>query len=165
MYIAAPKDIVLNYSKKWLLEFLFILATAVVCILVILPIHLSGVAFEEFMYYNILFVAIGLSWLRLIIRLDLHPLAHSRIFKLILIIAAPMLFFPTLEGLHSFIEFNDREGIQSLLEHLEISNQNQLINYIRIEYLLFGLMSFLGSFLIILKMIRSLWRQYKYGII
>lgn len=151
--------------KKWTLEILFLISTVLICLIILLPIFLLHIPFSEFLIYNILFICFGITWLRLIIRLDLHPLAHSKLFKIILICTIPFLFFPFLEGLHSFIEFNDREGIQVLLVHLGIPSQNRMMQYIRIEYLAFGMMAMLGNFFIIIKMIRSIWRQYKYGII
>ena len=151
-----------NSEKYWLAEILSWLITLVLAALVLAPISLAAVPFP-FIVYNLIFVVIGVTFGRYLFFFDKHPLAYSKIFKIVLIFLVPMLFFPILEGLHTFIEFNDREGLQSVLGHLFIDHQRWLMSYIRTEYLFFGIMSFLGSFLLIVKMIRAFWRQYKYN--
>ena len=149
-------------GRRWLLEVLYLLGTGIVALLVMLPIIESGIDFP-WLIYNSVFLVGALTLVRYIFYFDRHPLARSKVFKILMICSIPILFFPIIEGLHSFIEFNDREGIASLLGHLNYSKQDSYSRYIRVEYLLAGVTCFIGSFALIIKMIRSLWRQVKYG--
>ncbi len=130
--------------------------------LVILPIYLAQIPFD-WLVYNLLFVLGGITLVRYVFTFQHHPLAASRIFKVLLIFLAPVLFFPILEGLHSFLEFNDREGLQSIMGHLSLQRQNWFIQYIRFEYIIAGVTCLIGIFALIIKMIRSLWRQYRFN--
>lgn len=149
-------------GRKWLLEILSFIGSVIVAGLLILPILESNMEFP-WLVYNIVFLIAAITLVRYIFYFDRHPLARSKVFKTLLIFAIPILFFPIIEGIHSFIEFNDREGLASLLDHLSYNKQNSYARYIRIEYLLAGVTCFIGAFALIIKMIRSLWRQVKYG--
>lgn len=152
-----------NHTEKhWTAELLWWIITVITSILVLWPLSVYEVPFP-FMWYNLLYIIVGLTWCRYLVFFDSHPLAFSRIFKVVLIFLVPIIYFPLLEGIHSFLEFNDREGLQSILTHLPLKKQTWLIRYIRTEYLFFSFMSFLGSLLLIIKMIKAFWRQYKYN--
>ena len=153
-----------NTEKHWVAEILWWIITLIICSLVLLPISVHEVPFQ-FIGFNVLYVIVGMTWCRYLLFFNSHPLAYSRIFKILLIFVAPLFFFPMLEGIHAFLEFNDREGLQSILSHLSFKKQVWLMRYIRSEYLFFSFMSFLGSFALIIKMIRAFWKQYKYNVI
>lgn len=135
--------------------------TAVAAAIILTPIFSYGVQFQ-FYSYNLVFALSGLTLLRYLLDIESHPLAHSKLFKVLIIFAVPILFFPVIEGLHDFIEYSDREGLQTGMSHLSFSQQNWLSQYIRSEYLLLGIATMVGILLMIVKMIRSLWRQYKF---
>ncbi len=149
-------------SKKWSLEFIWWGVTAVVAALIMLPILQANIDFP-WMIYNVVYIAGAITLLRYNFSLHHHPLSDSKAFKIILILTAPILFFPILEGLHDFLEFNDQEGLQTLVEHLDVQKQTWTMKYMRIEYVLTGTICFLGVFAMIVKNIRSLWRQVKYA--
>ncbi len=147
---------------KWTIEFLWWLMAIILAMACITPILYAGIDFP-FVDYNIFFIILGTLITKTVLFFNTHPLHDSALFKFILIIIVPFMFFPMIEGLHSFIEFMDHEGIQSLLKHLPTSRQHFFSSYIPFQYLLFGLLSFLGSFVMIIKMLKALWRQYKYS--
>lgn len=145
-------------KSKWLIEIVCWIITALLGILIVLPILNNGIDFP-FIDYNIFYIVVGLTIFRYLFFWDWIPFSGSKAAKIIIIFIVPLMFFPLLEGIHTFVEYNDQEGIQSILNHLSLSKFNFFISYIRLEYLTFGIMSFLGSFMMALKMIRSLWRQ------
>ncbi len=149
-------------SKKWSLEFIWWMVTFVITALVVLPIIQADIDFPWFSY-NIIYLIGAVTLLRYIFSLHHHPLSESKPFKIIMILIVPLLFFPILEGLHSFLEYNDQEGLQTLVTHLSIEKQQWMMKYMRIEYVLAGTTCFVGVFAMIVKMIRSLWRQVKYA--
>ncbi len=149
-------------SKKWIIELIGWGLSLILSFLILLPIYQAEIEFE-WIKYNFFFLLASLTFVRYIFSFQYHPLGDSKIFKILLIFSAPLLFFPILEGLHSFLEFNDRIGLQSILGHMSIERQQWFIQYIRTEFILAGVTCFLGIFAVIIKMIRSLWRQYKFG--
>ncbi len=151
----------LSKSKQWYLEITWWVISTVIAVIVILPIWSAGVTFR-FYIYNIIFVMAGVNLLRYLLFFEHHPYSKSKSFKIAIIFCVPILFFPVLEGLHDFIEYNDHEGLQTGMDHLNHKHKNFLIRYIRIEYLLLGISTMAGLLLLIIKMIRSLWRQVKY---
>ena len=146
-------------NNPWLLELTWWVLTAVIVTIILLPIRLAGIPFH-FWQYNLFFIIVSVTFGRFLFFFHLHPLYKSKIFKISMIFLVPVLFFPMVEGLHSFIEFNDREGIQTLLTHLSNQRQNQFRWFIQREYLILAIAAFVSSFLMIIKMIRALWKQY-----
>ncbi len=149
-------------SKKWSIELIWWLATIVLSGLIMLPIIQAKIEFP-WMTFNIVYLIAGITLVRYIFTLQHHPLAWSKPFKILMILIVPILFFPILEGLHSFLEYCDQEGLQNILTHLPVDQQNWFMKYIRIEYVIAGVTCFAGAFALIIKMIRSLWRQTKYN--
>ena len=149
--------------QKWVLEITLIFSAIIFTFLILFPIRQAEIDFP-WLWYNFAFLIGALLLLKHLFLFRHHPLANSRLFKLCMILIAPFCFFPIIEGIHSFLEFNDREGLQSILEHLSVDRQNFFIKYIRLEYLLSSVICLLGLFALIVKMIRSLWRQYRFGI-
>ena len=153
-----------NQSKKWLAELMWLLIAGIIALLAALPIYNSGIKFE-WIIFNLVFVFMAFTLVRVIFSFDHHPLGKSKLFKTILICLVPIFIFPIIEGIHSFTEFHDREGLQSLMSHLTPDQQTLYTSYIKTEYLLAGMTCLLGVFALIIKMIRSLWRQVKYGVV
>lgn len=150
-------------GRKWTIEFLSLIAAAVIAALAILPIIVSNITFD-WKWFNLLYVFGAITIVRYLFTFNrYHPLAKSKLLKILIICSIPFLFFPMLEGLHSFLEYNDHVGLQSIMSHLSVDAQNSLSNYIRIEYVFTGVTCFLGALALIIKMIRSLWRQYKFS--
>lgn len=150
-----------DIQRKWIIEGISWLFTILVSAAFILPIINNNIPFP-FLEYNLFYAILGLTLFRYIVFWHLHPLADSKPFKVILICIVPLSIFVLIEGVHSFVEYNDQVGLQEILGHLTADKFNFFMPYIRIEYLIFGMMSFLGSLLLIVKMIRSIWRQIKY---
>jgi len=153
-----------DISKKWTIEVIWWLVTAVITILVILPILNAGIDYP-WLWYNVAYIVGAVTMVRYIFTLHHHPLARSKVFKTAMILLIPLIFFPTLEGIHDFLEYCDQEGLQTIMPHLEQSQQQWYMSYIRTEYVLFAVTCFIGVFAMIIKNIRSLWRQSKYDTI
>ena len=149
-------------SKKWAVEVIWWVVTFVITALIMLPIIQANIEFP-WLNYNVIYLIAGITLVIYIFTLRHHPLAWSKPFKTAMILIVPILFFPILEGLHSFLEYCDQEGLQNILTHLPADRQNWFMKYIRIEYVIAGVTCFMGAFAMIIKMIRSLWRQTKYN--
>ena len=150
----------LQTRNKWALELLWLLFSVLIALFVLFPIHRANIQFP-WLTFNITYIIGMFLLLKHLFLFRHHPLRDSKLFKVFLIMLAPFCFFPILEGIHSFLEFNDREGLQSIMGHLSVQDQNRLMKYIRVEYLVSAVTCLLGIFALIIKMIRSLWRQYR----
>lgn len=147
-------------TGEWKIEVLAWLITLVIAALVVAPILVNDIAFP-FTLYNVLFVIIGLTWARYILFWHLHPMAGSKRLKTGLIFLIPLIVFPVIEGFHTFVEYLDQIGLQTLMGDVSASTSRFLMKYIKMEYLVFAVMTFAGGFLLIIKMLRELFRQYK----
>ena len=150
--------------SKWGLEVISISISIVISALVVLPIWSAGIK-SDWMIYNLVFLFVAMTIVRYLFFFEYHPFGASKIFKISLICLVPVFIFPIIEGIHSFTEFHDREGLQSLMSHLSPERQTFFTTYMKTEYLLAGMTCFLGVFALIIKMIRSLWRQVKYNVV
>ena len=151
-----------NTAQKIKIEIGFLLLAVIISGLVVLPIVNAGIEFE-LLAYNFAYVVVAVTFIRWLVRWDLHPLSDSKIGKVLIIFMTPVLFFPLLEGIHSFIEFKDQQGLESIMTHLSHKKQQFYTAYLRNEYLFFAVGSFITSIFLIFKMLRSIWRQYKYA--
>ena len=151
-----------NHAQKIKIELAFILLSVIIAGLIVLPIINAGIKFD-LLVYNFIYVMVALTFIRWLVRWDLHPLSDSKVGKVLIIFMTPILFFPLLEGIHSFIEFKDQAGLESIMTHLSHKKQQWYSAYMRNEYLFFAVGSFITSILLIFKMLRSIWRQYKYA--
>lgn len=151
-----------NNAQKIKIELVFILLAVIIAGIVVLPIINAEIKFD-LLIYNFIYVIIALTFIRWLVRWDLHPLSDSKVGKVLIIFMTPILFFPLLEGIHSFVEFKDQVGLEAIMTHLSHKQQQFYSAYMRNEYLFFAVGSFITSFLLIFKMLRSLWRQYKYA--
>ena len=149
-------------QKRIYIEVVSLLISIVLAGLIVLPIVNAGIKFD-LITYNFIYVIVSLTFIRWLVRWDLHPLTDSKLAKITIICLTPLLFFPLLEGIHSFVEFRDQAGIASIMTHLSYSSEQFYSKYLSNEYLFFAVGSLITSFLLIFKMLRSLWRQYKYG--
>lgn len=152
----------LDQKRRWIIEGVSWLVTILVAIAFILPIVNNNIPFP-FLEYNLFYAILGMTIFRYIVFWHIHPLTNVKLFKVILICCVPLSIFVLIEGIHSFVEYNDQVGLQEILGHLSPSRMSFFMTYIRVEYLLFGMMSFLGALLLIVKMIKSIWRQIKYN--
>lgn len=74
-----------------------------------------------------------------------------------------ILFFVMSTALSDFNNFLDIEGLQTLVTHLHVRQQSNMINYMKSEMLFFGVGSIIAGILLPFRMIVSLWRMRNRG--
>lgn len=153
----------LSLSIRIKLELLFLAITLVLSFLIVLPILNADIEFA-LLPYNLIYCIVLLTILRYLVLWDYHPFRYSKYGKIALIFIVPISFFLLLEGIHSFVEFRDQIGFDLITSHLSYGESQSYKSYIEKEYLFFSVGSMICAFLLIFKMIRSLWRQYKFDI-
>ena len=146
-------------SKKsiWKLEALWWLFTAIVVVLVLLPIY-TTVPDYPFYLYNTIFVVVAITYTRYIWMLKHTPIARSQVIKIIIIATALPVAVLLVDGLAEFQKVVDEEGYVAFLGHLTPESLTSLGKYIRSQYFFFGVTSVICAVIFPIRMIVSIWR-------
>jgi len=150
---------------KLSLELVWWIATAILTVLILFPI-LRVFDNYPFLFANILFVFIFITFTRYIFLLKNTFLARLTPVKSLLIAVCLPLFFYLVSEVYAFQMFLDEQGSQALLspeylsQEVPISRRSGLLSYIRTETLFFGVGSVITTILMPFRMILSIWRTY-----
>lgn len=151
------------FGLKLQLEIVWLLMTALVAYLVVYPLLDSFVQYG-YLYSNILFVCIFITYTRYIFLLKHTFLAHLLWIKLGLIFINIPLIFHLIEHIQGFQTFLDNEGLNSTAKYfksgLDLEYQQTLLAYMQRELIFFGTSSVVVSILLPLRMVLSIWRVY-----
>ena len=136
---------------------------------VTIPLTITGIVLftiyqsidSDYLFYlpNAIFIFITLISVGLIFFLEYSILRKSKIIKLFIIFAIPLLWLPMTEYFFEFQIFIENEGLQSMMESLIPKQQISLIRYVKAEMIFFGSSAYISSIAVIFRMIISLWRQ------
>ena len=153
----------MDMNNKLGVELIGLLATAVLIILVLMPI-ITEVG-EAFPYYieNALCILLGVSFLRYIFLMKHHWLSSAKWLKIIFIFVPIPIFFFLTGFLYDFQAFSDEIGINTLMPDLSYEAQANLSRYIRTEIVLFWSAAFVSNLFMPVRMIVSLWREINKG--
>ncbi len=141
----------INIELIWW-AFTFILAA-----IIIFPIWINAPLFP-FFYQNIILVAAFVTFTRYIFLLPTTLVARQKWIKGFVIAVSAILFFVLTTALSDFHNFLDEEGLQTLVEHLNVNAQTRIINYMKGEMIFFGVGSIIAGIILPFRMILSLWR-------
>ncbi len=150
---------------KLTLELVWWVATAILAVLVLFPI-LRVFDNYPFLFANILFIFIFVTFTRYIFLLKNTFLARLTPVKLLLIAACLPLLFYLIGQVYGFQMFLDEQGSQTLLslkylrEQVPVTRESGLLGYIRTEMLFFGVGSVITTIIMPFRMILSIWRTY-----
>ncbi|MDX1479498.1 MAG: hypothetical protein R3301_17415 [Saprospiraceae bacterium] len=139
------------------LELIWWLFTAVLVLAVLSPLLINQVVLP-FLWVNVLFVVIFVTFTRYIFLLR-HTLWARKMWPKFLVIAVSVvLFFVIVTALGDFNNFVEEVGLQTLVDHLPASRQYNLIRYIQSEAIFFGVGSAIVTVIFPLRMLISIWR-------
>ncbi len=150
-------------QSKLTLEALSWLITAVLALLVLLPIYSQiGTGYP---YYtpNLIFIITFITFTRYIFLLRHTPFAYNPIIKIFFIFIPIPLFFYSVDALYDFQRFLDEDGVVSILGNLNGTSQYNLSKYIKYQKLFFGTGAILTLVLLPIRMMVSLWRRKNRG--
>ena len=149
-------------AQKLRLEFIWWIFTLLLICIVLLPIWQRAPAYPFFIE-NAFFIAAFVTFTRYIFLLPITLIARKKWIKLIIILASAILFFVMTTALSDFNNFLDVEGLQTLVTHLHVHRQSNIINYMKSEMIFFGVGSIIAGILLPLRMLVSLWRMRNRG--
>jgi len=154
-----------QFRLKIILEVIWWIATALIVLAVLFPIT-SVFQNYPFLWANIAFIVIFITFTRYIFLLKNTFMARLTWLKVILLIGCIPLVFTLISQFYNFQVFIDEEGTQSLFslkylkEQVPIRNQEGLGGYIRTETIFFAVGSIITTILMPFRMILSIWRTY-----
>lgn len=147
---------------KVLAELLWWIVTLIVIVIVLIPIRENAPTFP-FFFENALLIAVFITFTRYIFFLPITFLARMKWIKVAIIAGAAIFFFIVSNALSDFRNFVDEKGLQTLVDHLHVTKQTSIINYIKNEMIFFGVGSIITGILLPIRMIISLWRMRNKG--
>ena len=145
-------------NNKWSLELIWWLVTAILVVLLMLPIY-SSIG-SQYPYYqpNIFFIVVFVTFTRYIFLLKYTFFSHLTWVKAVLVFLPIPLFFYSMDALYDFQRFLDEEGVISILGNLGSEDQYKLAKYIQYQKLFFGAGAITTLMMLPFRMVISMWR-------
>lgn len=143
--------------KKWILELIWFLVTCVLALMVLLPIY-AKVPDYPYYAYNVVYIFIFVFFTKSIFLLKHTPYSHSQWFKLVIIFTAIPLFILLMDGMAEFQADWDDGLFDRFLGHLKPTEILNMSNYIRFEFMFFGVSSLITGIILPIRLIISIWR-------
>lgn len=144
-------------GSKLSLELMMWLFTAVLVVLILMPIHFNIEAYP-FYFSNVLFIVVFITFARYIFLLKHTYVAHSLIFKVVMMVAAIPIIMYLLDSVSVFQGFTDDVGLDTLVPELTIPRQKAIMRYVRTEMIFFGVGAVIVAFIFPFRMLISIWR-------
>ncbi len=152
-----------QFALKLQLEIIWWIVTAILTFMIVYPI-LNNMAKYEYLNINIIFAVVFITYTRHIFLLKHTFLAHWQPIKFVIIFASIPLVFKLIEWIFNFQVFLQSEGLQSFSLHFksDISpeTRDQLVEYMRREFLFFGVASTIAAIVLPIRLLISFWRVY-----
>ncbi|HZV69281.1 MAG TPA: hypothetical protein VFG10_07035 [Saprospiraceae bacterium] len=138
-------------------ELIWWLFTFLLTAIVLLPI-LTNVPRYPFFFQNFILIASFVTFTRYIFLLPITLIARKKWIKVFIIAVSAILFFIMTTALSDFHNFLDEQGLQTLVEHLNVKTQTRLMNYMKSEMIFFGVGAIISGLILPFRMLISLWR-------
>lgn len=145
-------------NKKYQLEILWWLITAVILVLVMMPIWSIAGTNTPFHISNIIAIVVFVSFFRLLFVLRHTLISHHSIGKVLIVILCIPLFVYMMDSLNSFQTFIDERGFQELIPGRDDNKSFEVAKYMRYEYVFFVVAAMISAALVPFRMIISEWR-------
>jgi len=144
--------------KRLLVELLWIVATVVLIVLIMLPIYQKAQNFDFFIQ-NVGFIFFFVTFTRYIFILQYTYLYKNKWPKGVLFFLCIPIFLFLMDGLFNFQSFIDDNGAGVFYEHLSFAEQKKMAAYTRNEYIFFGVGSMITTIILPIRLIISTWRD------
>ncbi|MFK7934797.1 MAG: hypothetical protein AB8G22_14905 [Saprospiraceae bacterium] len=148
-------------DKRISLEFYWWIFTAIIAVAILFPI-LNKIPDYPFLIPNVVFIVAFVTFTRFIFLLEHTFIAHQQYLKIAIVLVSLIVIFYLINQINIFQTFLDEEGPDVLVKHLS-AGQQSMANYIRSEYLFFGVGSVIAVIILPFRLIVSIWRSYNRG--
>ncbi len=147
------------FKKLWFLELIWWVFTFLVCAIILLPL-LREIPEYPFLLINVVSILVFITFTRYIFFLNLTFLKRFMVLKIILSFASIPLIFYLVSNINYFQTFLDENGVLPFMGHLSPERIDVLEQYMRNEFILFGVGSVIVSVILPFRLLLSVWRQY-----
>lgn len=144
---------------RFRLELIWLLITGLVAAILLAPI-LYSLPDYPFLWPNLAFIIVMITFSRYIFQLRFTFLANWRIVKVALIFVCLWLAFLLIQEINLFQTFLDENGVEAVVGSLPRESQGAMMSYIRSEMLLFGVGSVISCFVLPIRLVVSVWRRW-----
>ena len=144
------------------MELIWWIFTAVFTFAILFPI-INTIGDYPFLFPNILFIVIFITFARYIFLLKHTFLANRQILKVIIFFLCLPLFAYLVNELISVRTFLDEQGIEVLVKKLEYEKHWGFANYVKTEMYFFGAASLVVTALLPFRLLLSVWRNRNRG--
>ena len=144
------------------LELLWWLATALVLAIILVPIYLN-IPYFDFYIFNIVYIIVFVTFTRYVFLIKYSWFKKSLWPKVIMALICPLMILIMMDGMNQFQLFLDEKGIEALMKDVPNEKWDSFYNFIRAEYLLFGVGAVIISVIFPIRMIISVWRTRNSG--
>jgi flagellar biosynthesis/type III secretory pathway M-ring protein FliF/YscJ len=151
-------------NQKLKVEILWWVFTAVLTIVVFVPIWLK-VPHYPFFYQNTILIVAFVTFSRYIFLLPTTLISRQKWIKAFIIACSVILFFVMTTALSDFHNFLEEQGLQTLVDHLHVREQNQIMQYMKSEMIFFGVGAIIAGVILPFRMLISIWRVRNRGTI
>ena len=141
------------------LELVWLLITVLVAAILLLPI-LYKLPDYRFLWPNLAFIIVMITFTRYIFLLRYTFLAQWRVIKVALIFICLWLAFLLVQEINTFQTFLDENGIEAVVGSLPRADQEGMMSYIRSEMLLFGVGAVISCAILPVRLVVSVWRRW-----
>lgn len=147
-------------SRQLILEICWWAFTAVLTILVLLPIR-NQIPQFPFFVYNGVAVVVAITMTRYLFSLHINWM--RRLFMVqgfLIFLMIPTLFYIG-QGLNAYITYLDNNGPDVLINHLSLESGQQMKSYLNSEYYFFGVWAIIAGVIFPFRVIYHIWKNYK----
>ena len=141
------------------LELVWLLITLLVAGMILTPI-LYKLPDYQFLWPNVAFIVVLITFSRYIFQLRYTFLANWRFIKVGLIFACIWIAFLLVQEINLFQTFLDENGIEAVVGSLAREEQAGMMNYIKSEMLLFGVGAVISCVVLPVRLVVSIWRRW-----
>lgn len=145
-------------NNKWSFSFISWIITAVIVVMVLLPVYTQLGDNYRFYFENIVFIILFVSFTRFIFLTKHHWFSHVTWFKVIAIFAVIPLLFYCVDNMWDFQRFLDEEGMGSIMSDVHGKNQSGLGKFVKTQMIFFGASALITTILLPFRMLHSIWR-------
>lgn len=148
-------------DKKIVTEIFWWIVTGIITLAVLFPIISAGR--YEFTLPNAVLIAAFITITRYMFLLKNTFLSPLQWLKAAMILLAPIIAFLLINEINKFQTFLDEYGWEAVISNGAAVEKEGLSKYIYSEMLFFGVGSVIGSFLLPIRMVISIWRVRNLG--
>lgn len=149
------KQLVLH--KIWV-ELIWLVAALLSGYCFMIPMRMYGIEFP-FTFLNLYFIGLAITFIRWLFLWKYTPYAWHIPGKLLIIGLVFSLLVYGFDGFQQFKGYLQDTGLQQLVEHLSLDDQDRLTTYMRSEMIFWAIAFLVTGILLLPKIFWSIWKQ------